>query len=178
MRGAPTASPVRTRFSILIPAVGLLAACAAPSGPYPSLAPRAAEAIDPRVPIPSEAPIGPADANLTAHLAALIDQAQAGDAAFSDAAAHAERLAAAAAGSSQSESWVVAQQALSAAQAARGPTTRALGDIDSLAASALEQRGGIPAGNLAAIQAAAARVAEIARRQADRLDAIEARLAG
>ena len=177
MRGAPTASPVRTRFSILIPAVGLLAACAAPSGPYPSLAPRAAEAIDPRVPIPSEAPIGPADANLTAHLAALIDQAQAGDAAFSDAAAHAERLAAAA-GSSQSESWVVAQQALSAAQAARGPTTRALGDIDLLAASALEQRGGIPAGNLAAIQAAAARVAEIARRQADRLDAIEARLAG
>ena len=119
--------------------------------------------------------VGPADANLSAHLAALIDQAQAGDAAFSDAAAHAERLAAAA-GSSQSESWVAAQQALSAAQAARGPTTRALGDIDGLAASALEQQGGIPAGNLAAIRAAAARVSEIDRRQSDRIWAVEARL--
>jgi hypothetical protein len=165
------------RISILIPAVGLLAACSAPSGPYPSLAPRAAEAIDPRVPIPIEVRVGPADANLTAHLAALVDQAQAGDAAFSDAAATAERLAATA-GSSQSESWVAAQQALSAAQAARGPTTRALGDIDGLAATALEQRGGIPAGNLAAIQAAAARISEITRRQVERLDAIEARLAG
>lgn len=163
------------RVSILVPAVGLLAACSAPSGPYPSLAPRSAEAIDPRVPIPSEVVVGPADANLSAHLAALIDQAQAGDAAFSDAAAHAERLAAAA-GSSQSESWVAAQQALSAAQAARGPTTRALGDIDGLAASALEQQGGIPAGNLAAIRAAAARVSDIDRRQSDRIEAIEARL--
>ena len=51
-----------------------------------------------------------------------------------------ERLARAA-GSPQGESWVAAQQALSAAQAARGPTTRALGDIDGLAAAALEQRG-------------------------------------
>ncbi len=163
------------RVSILIPAMGLLAACSAPSGAYPSLAPRAAEAIDPRVPIPSEVVVGPADANLSAHLAALIDQAQAGDAAFADAAANAERLAASA-GSTQSESWVTAQQALSAAQAARGPTTRALGDIDGLAASALEQRGGIPAGNLAAIQAAAARVSEIDRRQSERIEAIEARL--
>ena len=166
---------MRMRVSILIPAVGLIAACSTYSGPYPSLAPRAAEAIDPRVPLPSEAPVGPADANLSAHLSALIDQAQAGDAAFADAAADAEQLAAAA-GPLQSESWVAAQQALSAAQAARGPTTRALGDIDGLAASALEQRGGIPAGNLAAIQAAAARVSEIDRRQSDRIEAIEARL--
>ena len=166
---------MRTRVSILIPAMGLVAACSAPSGPYPSLAPRAAEAIDPRVPIPSEVVVGPADANLSTHLAALIDQAQAGDAAFADAAADAERLAASA-GSAQSESWVAAQQALSAAQAARGPTTRALGDIDGLAASALEQSGGIAAGNLAAIQAAAARVSEIDRRQSERIEAIEARL--
>ena len=168
---------MRTGISLAIALLGLLGACSAPSGPYPSLAPRAAEAIDPRVPIPSEVPIGPADANLSAHLAALIDQAQAGDSQFEAAAANAERLAQSA-GSPQTESWVAAQQALSAAQAARGPTTRALGDIDGLAAAALEQRGGIPPGNLAAIQAATERVAEIDRRQSARIDAIEAHLGG
>lgn len=166
---------MRTGISLAIAMLGLLGGCSTPSGPYPSLAPRAAEAIDPRVPIPSEVRIGPADANLRAHLAALIDQAQAGDSQFEAAAANAERLAQAA-GSPQGESWVAAQQALSAAQAARGPTTRALGDIDGIAAAALDQRGGIPPGNLAAIQAAAERVTEIDRRQSARIDAIEARL--
>jgi hypothetical protein len=166
---------MRTGISLAITLVGLLGACSAPSGHYPSLTPRAAEAIDPRVPIPSEVKVGPADANLSAHLAALVDQAQAGDSQFEAAAANAERLAAAA-GSPQGEGWVAAQQALSVAQAARGPTTRAMGDIDGLAAAALEQRGGIPPGNLAAIQAAAARVTEIDRRQSDRIEAIEARL--
>jgi hypothetical protein len=42
----------------------------------------------------------------------------------------------------------------------------------------LEQRGGIPPGNLAAIQAATERVAEIDRRQSARIDAIEAHLGG
>ena len=166
---------MRIGISIAIALLGLLGACTAPSGPYPSLAPRTAEEIDPRVPLPSEVRIGPADANLSAHLAALIDQAQAGDSQFEAAAANAERLAQAA-GSPQGESWVAAQQALSAAQAARGATTRALGDIDGLAAAALEQRGGIPPGNLAAIQAAGERVGEIDRRQSSRIDAIEARL--
>ena len=65
---------------------------------------------------------------------------------------------------------------MSAAQEARGPTTRALGDIDALGANALQKNGGIPAGNLAALQAAAAKVAEIDRVEADRIDAIEKRL--
>jgi hypothetical protein len=168
---------MRTGISLAIALSGLLGACSAPSGEYPSLAPRAAEAIDPRVPIPNEVKIGPADPNLSAHLAALIDQAQAGDSQFEAVAADAERLAAAA-GSPPGEAWVAAQQALSVAQAARGPTTRALGDIDGLAAAALEQRGGIPPGNLAAIQAAAERVTDIDRRQSARIDAIEARLGG
>lgn len=168
---------MRTAISFAIVMSGLLGACSAPSGPYPSLSPRAAEAIDPRVPIPNEVKIGPADANLSSHLAALIDQAEAGDSQFEAAAANAERLAQAAS-SPQTEGWVAAQQALSAAQAARGPTTRALGDIDGLAAAALEQRGGIPPGNLAAIQAAAERVTEMDRRQSARIDAIESRLGG
>jgi len=154
---------MRTRFSLLIASLGLVSACSTPpEGPTPSLAPRAAEAIDPRIPIPSEVQVGPADASLSAHLAALVDQAQAGDSAFQGVVGDAERLAEAA-GKQQSESWVAAQQALSAAQAA-------------LASNALETKGGIPAGNLAAIQQAAKTVSAIDRNQSDRIDAIEKRL--
>jgi hypothetical protein len=166
---------MRIRLVLGLAAIALAGGCAAPPRDVPSLAPRAAEAIDPRVPVPSEIIVGPADANLSAHLAALIDQAQAGDSAFQGAAAEAERLAQAA-GSSQSESWVLAQQALSAAHSARAPTTRALGDIDALAATALEQQGGLPPGNLVAIQSAAATVSAIDNRQSARIEAIEDRL--
>ena len=166
---------MQTRHWIAILATGALSACAAPVGPYPSLAPRATEAIDPRVPIRSEVIVGPADANLSAHLAALIDQAQAGDSAFRNAATDAERLAQAA-GPRQSEGWIAAQQALSVAHAARAPTTRAMGDIDALAATALERQGGLPPGNLAAIREAAATVSAIDASQSTRLEAIEGRL--
>jgi len=166
---------MQNRFWLPILSLAALGACAAPKGPYPSLAVRAAESIDPRVPIPNEVIVGPADASLSAYLAALIDQAQAGDWAFSSAAADAERLAQGA-GPQQSESWIIAQQALSAAQAARGPTTRALGDIDALASTALERQGGIPAGNLAAIRAAASTVSAIDNSQSTRIEAIESRL--
>src|SRR5438445_10989507 len=111
-------------------AVLTMSACAAPGGPYPSLQPRAAEAIDPRVqparPI-NDRPVSPAIAN---RLAALVDQAHSGDAAFDAAAVEAERLASAA-GAPQSEGWVAAQQALTAAIAARAPATAALGGIDA-----------------------------------------------
>jgi hypothetical protein len=166
---------MQTRPWLLIIAFCALGGCAAPKGTYPSLEPRAAESIDPRVPIPSEVVAGPADASLSANLAALVDQAQAGDSAFRGAVSDAERLARAA-GAMQSESWIAAQQALSAAQAARGPTTRALGDIDALASTALEKQGGIQAGNLAAIRAASARVSTIDNGQAARIEAIEDRL--
>ena len=175
MSAAPTDPAMPSRTSPTVATLVLLAACSTPQGATPPLAPRAAEAIDPRVPIPNEVLVGPADANLQAHLAALIDQAEAGDAAFGGAASDAERLAAAA-GAPASESWVLAQEALSAAQAARAPTTRALGDIDALAATALETAGGISAGNLAAIRAAAARVSRIDTGQAARIEAIESRL--
>ena len=167
---------MRTRLSLVIVTLGLASGCATPpAANTPSLAPRAAEAIDPRVPIPNELVVGPADASLSTRLAALVDQAQAGDTAFRGVIDNAERLAASA-GAQSSESWIAAQQALSAAQSARAPTTRALGDIDELASTALETKGGIPAGNLAAIQKAAATVSEIDRGQAERLEAIEKRL--
>jgi hypothetical protein len=152
-----------------------LSACAAPGGPYPSLQPRAAEAIDPRVPV--ERPINkrPAAQTLTANLSALVDQAQNGEAAFDNAASEAERLAASA-GAPQSEGWVAAQEALTAAIAARKPTATALGDIDALAATALQTHRGIAPNDLAAIKNAQSVVAALDRRQAERVDAIQKRL--
>jgi hypothetical protein len=153
----------------------LVSACAAPGGPYPSLQPRAAEAIDPRVPIERPLNERPVSAGLAERLAQLVAQARAGEAAFESAADQAERLAAAA-GAAQSEGWVAAQEALSAAAAARGPTTVALGDIDALGAHALQTQGGIAPSDLAAIKSAGAEVGGIDERQAQRIKNIQARL--
>jgi hypothetical protein len=163
------------RSASIISVVVALAACASPGGPYPSLQPRAAEAIDPRVPVErpmNDRPVTPA---LAARLAELVNQAHSGDTAFGPAADQAERLAAAA-GAPQSESWIAAQEALTAAVAAREPTAHALGDIDGLAASMLQTEGGIAPNDLAALQSAAAEVAAIDRRQAERIDGLKKRL--
>jgi hypothetical protein len=156
-------------------AVLLLSACAAPGGPYPSLQHRAAEEIDPRVPVVrpvNDRPVTPA---LASRLEALVDQVRGDSAAFENAAADAERLASAA-GPAQSESWISAQEALTAAIAARKATAQALGDIDEMAATALQTQRGIAPNDLAAIQRAAAEVAALDDRQAERLDAIQRRL--
>ena len=87
----------------------------------------------------------------------------------------AEQLAAAA-GAPQSESWVAAQQALSAAVAAREPTARALGDIDALGADRLQTAGGLSPADLAAVQSAGAEVGAIDQRQAEAIDALQRRL--
>jgi hypothetical protein len=154
-----------------------LSACAAPGGPYPSLQPRAAEAVDPRVPVVRPLNERPVSALLAARLAALVEQAQSGDAAFDGAMTSAERLAATA-GAAQSETWIAAQEALTAAIAARRPTATALGDIDEIAATSLQTNRGIAPNDLAAIQRAAAEVGTLDRRQAERVDAIQKRLAG
>ena len=167
-------APART---LAVAAMAALAGCTAATGPGPSLAPRSAEAIDPRVPVVSTAVARPVDAALAARLGELVRAAEQGDGAFVAAAGDARRLAAAA-GAAQSESWIVAQQALSAAVAARGPTARALGDIDALAASALARQGGIAPADLRAIEQAAAQVGAIDRRQAQVIDALQSRLGG
>ena len=117
----------------------------------------------------------PVSPTLAAQLGALVEQARGGQAAFEPAAATAERLAASA-GAPQSESWISAQEALSAAIAARKPTALAQADIDALGARALQTQGGIAPNDLKAIQAAAAEVAAIARDQTDRIDAVRRRL--
>ena len=154
-----------------------LSGCAAPATNAPSLAPRAAEAIDPRVRIPSEPVIGAVTPSLAARLEALVGQARQGDGAFQTAASEAERLAAAA-GNAQSEGWIVAQQALSAAVAAREPVTVALGDVDGLGSRELVARGGISAADQLAIARAAEAIGEIDRRQAATIDRLQRRLGG
>lgn len=164
------------RAAALLIAVAL-AGCAGPQREPPSLAPRAAEAIDPRVPVPETPVQTQASADLVQQLGALVAEAIAGDAAFQAAAASAER-AAASAGAPESESWIVAQQALSAAVAARAPVTRALGEIDALAASRIQRLGGISAADMAAISAASTRLADIDAREAATIDRLQARLRG
>jgi hypothetical protein len=156
-------------------AVFALSACAAPGGPYPSLQPRAAEAIDPRVPVERPMNNRPVTPSLAANLAALVDQAQSGNVSFASAASEAERLAASA-GAPQSEGWIAAEQALTAAIAARRQAATALGDIDALAATVLQTQRGIAPNDLAAIKNAQSVVGALDRRQAERIDAIQKRL--
>lgn len=154
----------------------LLGACAAPTG-LPTLAPRAAETIDPRLPVAGPTGSSSVEPALARQLARLVGDARRGDGAFETRIADA-RGRAAAAGGPRTEGWIEAQQALSAAVAAREPVTRALGDIDSLAAAELAREGGIAAGNYAAIRNALAEVGEIDSRQARSVDALRRRLGG
>jgi len=162
------------RWMPLLP-LAVLTACSAPGGPYPSLQPRAAEAIDPRMPVVRPLNDRPVTASLAAQLSALVDQARSGNSAFDGAASEAERLAATA-GGPQSEGWIAAQEALSAAIAARKQAVTALGDIDGLAAAALQAQGGFAPSDLAAINRAQAEVGAIDSRQAARIDAVQKRL--
>jgi hypothetical protein len=153
----------------------LLAACSTTEPGEPSLAPRAAEAVDPRVPIPSDVIAGPADPALAASIADLLNQVRSGDAAFQANAADAERLAAAA-GPPESESWIAAQEALSALIAARAPVAKAVADLDGLASSRLAASGGILPGDLAAIQAAADEAGAVGEREAATIQRLQAML--
>jgi hypothetical protein len=152
-----------------------LAACSAPGGPFPSLQPRASEAVDPRLPVDRPMNDRPVGAALAASLAGLVGQARSGEAAFAPAMARAEQLASAA-GAPQSESWIAAEEALSAAVAARGPTGRALAAIDGVGGERLQAQGGMAPSDAAALQAAASEAGRLDQRQQERIDAVQRRL--
>jgi hypothetical protein len=153
-----------------------LAGCSRAEIDVPSLAPRPEEAIDPRVPVPEPAIPTTADAGLVDQLDRLVAQAQSGDQAFQPLAERARQLAELA-GPKESESWIVAQQALSAAVAARAPVATAVADIQALGARRIQALGGIAAGDLMAIDSAAARAGGIDSREASAIEQIQARLA-
>ena len=142
----------------------------------PSLAPRAAESIDPRLPVKVEADTRPADAGLVARIATLLSEARASANAF--AAAEPEtRAAAAGAGSPQSESWIAAQLALSELERTRAPFTRAFAEIDELRSISARNGRAAPA-DVAALEAAAAELRGLGERQTESLDSIRGLIAG
>lgn len=153
----------------------LVAGCSASSGTIPSLAPRAAEQIDPRVPVERPLNDRPVAPGLAVRLGVLVAQARSGETGF-EAAIAAARRAADAAGARESESWIVAQEALSAAVKAREPAAMAISEIDSIGAELLVAQGGLAPADLAAIESAAEVAGTINRRQAEAVAAIQARL--
>lgn len=115
----------------------LLGGCAGLSDDgYPSLAPRDIEKIDINAPAADKSePSPPADAALLGRLRAIEAKAQSGNAKFEPLYAAAQRSTSAARGSSPgSESWVVANMAISRAEAATTDTASAVADIDKLVA--------------------------------------------
>jgi len=142
----------------------------------PSLAPRAAESIDPRLPIPDTVPTGPVNAELAARLNALVETARAAAPQFNVQESEATRLADSA-GPMASESWIAAQQALSRLVKQHGVATRAAGDIDALAANRLEGQHWIRPSDREAIAAAAAEVGSINNAQAEAIRRLNSQLA-
>ena len=152
------------------------AGCAAP-GPYPSLGVRDVErryaAEQAAIPEPPP-PLPPPDAGLAERVRALIDQARRGQAAFA-AELDDARTAVAAAGAAQGEAWILAQQAVSRAEAARTPTTRALADLDAIAIDQAEDAE-LTGSDLALLVAGIDEVEALARAQYEILAGLRARL--
>lgn len=155
-------------------ALGLIG-CGATTATEPSLARRSAEAIDPRLPIASDPAAGRVDPALAARLAQLVAGGNVGARTFDAQVGQAQALANAA-GPAQAESWIVAQQALSGLEGARAASTRALSDVDGLAAARIASGAGLTAADLAAVEAAAAELRAATDRQTAVIDQLSARL--
>jgi hypothetical protein len=141
----------------------------------PSLAHRAAEDIDPRLPVPEPVLSTTPDPALQQQLDSTIGRAKGGNEAF-EAAAPAVEKAVADAGPAQSESWIAAQQALSTLVSLRSPVTSAAADIDALGAERVQKLGGLAAADLKALDAASAEVRRIDEAEAAVIDRLQSRL--
>ena len=154
----------------------MLSACSAPAMKEPSLSPRPAESIDPRVPVPSDIPAGTVDAALAAQLAALVDLARSGAPEFDRRAAETAALANQA-GPMASESWVAAQQSLSRLVEQQGITARAAADADKLAADRLQANKWLAPAEQAEIRRAQHAIAAIALPQLAEIDRLREQIA-
>jgi len=164
---------LRVRSACLLLAV-VLSGCAS-NLRVPSLAPRAAERIDPRVPVADNSQSLPADPAFVAQLQGLRDRALAA-AQAAEPAIVAAQAAAGSAGARGSESWIEAQEMLSAAVAARAPFTAALGDLDRLIAERVRSGGRMVPQDVAAGRRIADELAAVDRRQGEALTSLERRL--
>lgn len=159
------------RFNHALPALALLAACAAPTEEYPSLALRPAE-VGAVIPAPAPSPPAPPAAATVQHVEALAEQADEAHRAFIAATPTARRFVESARdGSEGSESWARAQVALSDLQATRNPASIALADIDRVYADAATE-----GGDLSQIAAIRARVAAQVEEQDRTIESLSAGL--
>ena len=168
---------MKRALPVLLPILALGACQTATTQAEPSLAPRAAEAIDPRLPVEVAVDPRPVDPALAARLSALLAEARASAAAF-DSAEPAARAKAAAAGEPESESWVAAQAALSELDRARAPFARAIADLDELRSASARSGDRASPADIAALEAAAAELLAVSERQSAALDSIRRRIAG
>ena len=153
----------------------LLAGCASVTD-APSLARRPAEAIDPRLPIVDRSAALAADPALATALRRIADPAFAQSRAVDAAITRAETLAGTA-GAPGSESWISAQQALSAAIAAQAPVTRAIGEFDAAVAERIRSGSRLVPQDLAAVRTISSELSALDRRQRGAISSIQARLA-
>lgn len=127
--------------ALLLPMLVLSACAPANMASYPSLARRPIERSASVVPATPAAPAPPApvSATLAEAIRALGSDADRGEAAFRAALPETQTQVAAGRGASVgSESWAVAQRALSRLDAVRGPTTLALAELDRLVVTQAE----------------------------------------
>lgn len=153
-------------FPLAAAASLLLAGCAT-QGPFPSLARRPAEDIDMSIEPAREAPAVAPDAALRARIEALTDALRSGDRRF-DGDYSATAGAARSTGPRGSESWVIAQQAISRLEASRAQTMAALADLNQLRL----ERADLPTSeeDQAALETAIAFGERIAAEQQTRID--------
>ncbi|MBO9581656.1 MAG: hypothetical protein J7498_12245 [Sphingobium sp.] len=142
---------------------------------YPSLAKRPVEATD-RLAERTPAPVQPAatDAALVQTVTSLQAKATTADAAFRTKLAKGRPLVAAASGAAPvSESWVQAQMAISAADAARYESIASLASLDTLQVSHMDNEDGARvAADVATIEPVRTRVLALVDAQNDALDAL------
>ncbi|MCJ8155838.1 hypothetical protein [Sphingomonas sp. LaA6.9] len=156
----------------------LLVGCATEGADSPSLAPRPIEQRTDAIETPEPAPPAPADAALKADLGRLLKQARDGESAFAAILGQTERAVTAARGAAAaSESWIAAQQQLSALDGARAPTAAALAELDSLyVALADKATQDARVGGIEEAFAARGEVESLNNRQIARLAALQAAL--
>ncbi len=158
----------------LVLAVPLILSACAGQTTGPSLAKRAIESTSLSEPQVEAIAPAAADADLRARIEALLVQAREGQSAFAAILPRA-RSTAESAGAEASESWIVAQQQLSALEAARAPTTRALGELDALLVARLDAHADA---GVVEIQAAQVEAGALADAQQRDIDALRARISG
>jgi hypothetical protein len=168
--------PRRPLLLLLAATAAILAGCASDEGDFPSLAQRpserefAAEQMAPpkvRPPLPDD----PAVASRAGGFVAAAREAEGGFSRAYEVAA----AAVARAGAPGSDSWVVAQEAVSRAISAQAPVARIAGELDDYAAARARETPVSP-GDIGRLQEAASELRGIAEAQGARIRRLEASL--